>query len=179
MTFDEFAVWLESDEAAYWKNGQLVGCSDDEIEEICRAQDVERVPEDYRAFLALAGRESRGLGVGTDMFYPFLVETKAWMQDALRNNGGPFSLPPRAFVFASHQGYNYWFLEDAHSEVPVVVNWMEGDEPRRLFRTFGDWLTAEVALLGDERRRHDQYTARGVIPPPSEFRFEDYRTIGS
>ncbi len=29
--------------------------------------------------------------------------------------------------------------------MPIVVNWVEGGEPQRLFSSFGDWLEAEVA----------------------------------
>ena len=175
MTIDELAGWLASDEAG---EGHLVGCTDEEIREVCAAQVVRHLPEDYRAFLALAGRAAREFDLGIEMVYPSLLDAKNWMQETLRECGNPFSLPPRSFVFVAHGGYHHWFFEDAHDDVPLVSRWLEGErEPLRLFRTFTDWAAAWVAQIRSMREREREYTARGILPPPSGFRMEDHRTI--
>ena len=172
MTIDEFREWV----ATIASKGQVSGCTDEEVALLMLAQGVERLPDDYRAFLKVAGRRAGGFGKGIEMFYPLLLQTKEWMKEALEADGAPFSLPPSAFVFYSSQGYNFWYFEDAESDPPIVANWAERHRPRRLFRTFGEWLEAETDR--DEQIRHNiEASSRGEAVNWTAASYDSYRTI--
>ena len=173
MTIDEFLIWLDTRP----RTDSVVGLSELEIDTICHAQDVPFLPDDYTVFLRAAGRRAGTFGAGSEMFYPLLLETKAWMTANLRAHGTPFELPSNSFVFVSHGGYDYWYFVDATSDSPIVANWQE-DKPRpnRLFRTFSDWLLAEVNAARQLDRRHVEFKANEPLTP-IDFSYEQYRTV--
>jgi len=141
MNIRQFETWLRARSAP---GAGIVGCEEGEVRALMRAQGVRQLPGDYQGFLRLAGRRAADFRDATEMFYPLLLQTKDWIVESIKACADPFQLPQRAFVFASHQGYNYWYFDDAEAEPPGVVNWIEGRRPERRFTTFSDWLGSEV-----------------------------------
>jgi hypothetical protein len=120
-------------------------CSAFEVEELERNAGLP-LPAAYRAYLLIAGRQPPSAWVGTDCTVSHLPELRGWAEDLLREGGQP-SLPPDAFVFLMHQGYQFmYFLADGCSDDPPVFYYLEG-EPQvvRKFERFSDLVAACTA----------------------------------
>lgn len=99
----------------------FVGCTNDEIDSILAQQKVNVIPELYRWFLLLMGKQAGSLFGGSRNFYPELPDLKNEANDILEDCGWPFHLPENAFVFGTHQGYQFLFfvVENQFDDPPV------------------------------------------------------------
>ncbi len=80
MNIADFALWLRGSEGTA---GVIRGCTDEEILQVQTTQGVSGLPDDYHAFLRLAGRQAGELWTATEMFYPWLLKTKDWLLETL------------------------------------------------------------------------------------------------
>ena len=67
---------------------------------------------------------------------------REWADEMLAENGRPFELPPGAFVFLMHQGYQFmYFVCDGATDDPPVYYYLEGQPAvERKAERFSDWL---------------------------------------
>lgn len=105
---------LDSDIA---REDELAGCSEDELTEIRAINPGVVIPELYLAFMREMGRRTGYLLAGTDIRYPEYVE----YQDDVREFAGedPSFHPDEWFVFALHQGYQFYYFRDGDPRVYV------------------------------------------------------------
>ena len=152
--------------------------TDVEIGEVCAAQHVDALPPSYREFLEFCGRSARQFVLGSEFNYPYLLTQKQALEGALVDNRDPYEVPLRAFVFEGHQGYEFFFFEDATADPPIVTHWSDGSLPNgRYFHTFEQWLDAEVAchrLVLENRHREE---AGGDWHDSPTFSYEPFRTF--
>jgi hypothetical protein len=128
---------------ARYRAAELTGVPCTEAEVSALEQDVgTRLPAAYRAMLLLMGREPDPSFTGTDLSIRSLRELQPAARELLEENGRPFELPPGAFVFLSHQGYQFmYFVADGASDDPPVYHYLEGSRaPERRTERFSDWL---------------------------------------
>ncbi len=102
----------------------ITGCSQHEIEEF-ECATGKRIPRSYRAFLAAMGKGAGGLYRGTDAFYPRILHMNKGAKELLAEQETPLTLPHTSIVFAMHQGYIFWFLDDYNSDNPQVYSYYE------------------------------------------------------
>jgi hypothetical protein len=137
--------------------GKVEGCSEQEIEEIRLAQRVDRLPNIYRQFLAVMGREDGRLFLGTDVCYPEILEAKGAVAGLLHINGNPFPFPEDAVVFSVHQGYHITYFQTSNNEDdPAVYSYLEGDsEPDLAANHLSTFLSDEVEkrIAGIKQRK--------------------------
>jgi len=123
----------------------------------CSAAEVEgledhlrvTLPTAYKAYLRIAGRHAPAAWVGSDCTVDKLPDLQEWGPELLRESGQP-PLPPQAFVFAMHQGYQfYYFLADGCSDDPPVFYYLEG-EPAVVPRF--ERLSDLIAIVANDRR---------------------------
>ena len=118
-------------------------CSLDEIERFELVSGV-CLPAAYKAFLLVAGRCLPPDWTGSDGTIEQLPDLQEWARELLEENGQP-PLPPHAFVFAMHQGYQFdFFLADGISDDPPAMYYLEG-QPLAVLRF--DRLSDLVASL--------------------------------
>ena len=113
-------------------------CSSSEVEALEQRAGV-MLPAAYRAYLLIAGRQPPSAWVGTDCAVRHLPKLRDWAEELLREGRQP-PLPPDAFVFLMHQGYqSMHFLADGSSDDPPVFYYLER-EPRvtQKFERFSD-----------------------------------------
>lgn len=127
---------------ANWIDG--VPCTEEEVSALERDVGV-RLPAAYRAMLLVIGRESYSKLVGTDVTIGWLRRMQPYARELLEANGRPFELPAEAFVFLSHQGYQFaYFVADGANNDPAVYFYLEGrGAPEMLAERFSDWLVAQ------------------------------------
>jgi SMI1 / KNR4 family (SUKH-1) len=118
-----------------------VPCTEAEVSALQRDLGV-RLPAAYRAMLLLMGREPDPSFTGTDLSMRWLRDLQPAALELLEDNGRPFELPPRSFVFLSHQGYQFMYLvADGASDDPPLYYYREGTAaPERRAERFSDWL---------------------------------------
>jgi SMI1/KNR4 family protein SUKH-1 len=122
----------------------LVGCTALEV------QDVEirvggPLPAIYRAFLERMGRSVGDFMRGSDFLYPTLLTLRDQAEALLRGDS-KWRLHETAFVFMSHQGYQFLFFDRLAGDDPPVQYYLDGDAgPREVFSSFSKWLTQCVA----------------------------------
>lgn len=124
----------------------------------CKASEVNRLeqecglplPAAYRAYLLIAGHEPPAAWVGSDCAARHLPTLRNAAGQLLRESGQP-PLPPGAFVFLMHQGYQFFFfVADGHTDDPPVYHYLEREpEVVREFERFSD-LVAVVATDEDD-----------------------------
>jgi hypothetical protein len=118
-------------------------------------QEVEKqaggpLPAVYRAFLERMGRSTGDFMRGSDFLYPTLLTVRDQAEALLRDCGGKWRLPETAFVFMSHQGYQFLFFDRLAGDDPPVHYYLDGDaRPQEVFSSFSKWL---VQCVADESR---------------------------
>jgi hypothetical protein len=109
------------------REGELTGCSPEEVDELRLDQGVSRLPEEYTCFLRLAGRGAGALMRGTDAFYPGLLGIRQDVESLLEDSGAEVALSADSFVIAMHQGYQAYWIPSVSAGRPEVVIFQEGD----------------------------------------------------
>jgi hypothetical protein len=121
---------------------RLRGLTDVQVEEVRTAQGVERLPAAYERFLRTAGRSGHALLVGTDAFYPVLLDVPAWTRELLEENDVAGLLPPDAVTVALHQGYHASWLTTWREDDPPVVEYVEQEPfPAASWPSFSAFLS--------------------------------------
>lgn len=149
---EQYADRLES--AGLLVRGQRSGCTPDEIEQVRRAQGVYRLPERYRDFLAVLGREPR-LMRGSDWTYRDLLTLKADAEALVNENRDDPAFLNGALVVQMHQGYQFLYIPagSVEEEDPAVWTYSEGEgPPRRAFDSFTallDYAARELTVSRD------------------------------
>lgn len=170
---DEFADKLV--ESGVASPHQILGCTEAEIAAVLDKAQGFPLPEHFVAFLRRMGRGAGRLLVGTDAFYPASVETA----DAVREfaEGDPALRLSGRFFFANHQGYQWYFFDEASPG--KVFLYSEGvAEPQLLAETFLDFLQREAGsaatgfTAGQALQPMSSPTGFPMAPPvdPSELR---------
>ena len=103
------------------------GCTDAQIEEILRAQNVARLPELYIDFLRQMGR---GAGIYLNAhpgnYYPDLLTNRTGTLELMKEAQASVILPEDAFVFYCGD-YEFFFFQDwANSADPDYYEYQEG-----------------------------------------------------
>ena len=123
----------------------FVGCTEEEEIAGIDEQLGITLPTSYRDFLKVMGRDADGFLVGSDYRYPTILTFREWAEKELREFVPGYVLPPSAFVFFSHQGYNLlWFDCLAAADPPVVLFSEMEKEPRIVAESFSAWLLMAV-----------------------------------
>ena len=107
------------------------------------------MPAVYQYFLERCGKGAGRWMVGSDCFYPAVVQLNRWASELLTENGlGP--LPPGAFVFWMHQGYQFAYFEMDGSEDPVVHYFAESNlaSGMQLKTSLTEFFTTQAMLDG-------------------------------
>ncbi|HEX6681555.1 MAG TPA: SMI1/KNR4 family protein [Candidatus Limnocylindrales bacterium] len=132
----------EADESA------VAGLDRDAIQQVQAAWQVDYLPERYVAFLAGMGMRAGQLLVGTDAFFPRILEMREWAISFFDENDGWMRLPDGALVFAMHQGYLvYWFSDSAAPDPEVVLYMEQEKEPVHVWPSFTGFLNEEYETI--------------------------------
>ncbi len=144
----------------------LEGCSTNDIDVIESTFQV-LLPERYRHFLELMGRNPDDFMSGTDITYPELLGFRNQAIKLLHVNRANFDLPKNALVILFHGGYNFAFLYCNVSDDPPVYLYEEGDaEPHEVADSFSTWLLglADGNISIAERLREKSFDLRKLTP---------------
>jgi hypothetical protein len=100
----------------------IVGCTEAEIKEVMKRQNVSRLPQIYHSYLSAMGKYSGDINIGEDMDYGWLSSVKNHFRQYLETAN--LLLADDAFVFKGSQGVAYWyFLTANEDEDPPVYFW--------------------------------------------------------
>lgn len=122
------------------KREEYEGCTEAQVAEV-EASFGRPLPASYREFLLAAGQWAGDLFKGTDILFPRVVELNDGAVELLAEGDSDFSLPPDAFVFLMHQGYQFMFFRATEGDDPPVYHYHEGDDaPRRISDSFSNYM---------------------------------------
>jgi hypothetical protein len=110
------------------RESEFHGCADEEIDEIRLRQGVPSVPDDYICYLRRIGRSAGRFQIGTDAYYPDVLDLKEAAIELLKKSKSKVSLGVNSLVFQMHQGYEFAWFPDTDSRQPVV-NWYSEGRP--------------------------------------------------
>ena len=141
----------------------LLGCSDEEIGAVVRAQRVIALPALYRDFLAVMGKRPYPLMQGTDWAYQDLLELRQDAAELLQENDVDEAVLDDALVIAMHQGYVLYYIPHASTAPadPPVWTYVEGEEPRQSFGTFREFLVSLEVMRRREVATYRDLEASG------------------
>lgn len=151
---------------------EIIGCTEVEIETLMANQWVHFLPELYREFLSMMGKQAGLLHQGTDARYEYLLDIKEAALGLLQENNNPFELPADAFIFQMHQGYEFfYFLTADRNQNPSIYRYLETKDqiPFKKWESLSDYfhieiereITSWVGLI--EKRKQ-----KGLSPRPKD-----------
>lgn len=126
----------------------VAGLSEDELAAIEReCLGGARLPAAYRHFMKAMGRCAGPLLRGTDVFYPEVAERYQERWEWIREDSGGTLPPAGAFIFASHQGYQYYWMPVDADGNPPVYEYEEADGVVREWDSFTDFIAYEFSRI--------------------------------
>lgn len=124
------------------------GCSSDELASL-KARYGESLPDSYIQFMADAGNGIEEFLRGSDFVYSQIDDLREAADQLLRESGLK-PLEPDDFVFAMHQGYQFYFFHDG-----AVYYYQEGAEKiEKRHDSFEQFFDSVVSNL--EKRRQSR-----------------------
>jgi len=131
-------------QAGIARPSEIRGCTAEEIEEVRATQGLP-LPRVYEEFLREMGRGAGAFLRGTDVFYPRVLQVHEWALDLLAEDGAETVLPSGAFVFLSHQGYQFMFFPTGQSDDPAVYFYREqARAAQQRFDSFSSFLASSI-----------------------------------
>jgi SMI1/KNR4 family protein SUKH-1 len=122
----------------------LKGCTAEEIAQIENAFQL-RLPDVYKELLARMGKAAGQFMIGSDYLFPAPLRLRKEAEALVQQSGARSRLDPDHFVFLGHQGYEFLFFDARDTPDPAVFLLMEGEEPKKVFSHFSEWLLSSVA----------------------------------
>ncbi len=123
--------------------GPLAGCSEQDLLELQHGMGVQ-LPPAYLRFLRRCGADTGDFLRGSDLTLAFLPRLRSSAQALLTDDKGPL-LPDDAFVFFSHQGYQFLFFRLSDGPDPPVFYYLEASGVfRKVAPSFSAWLRQTV-----------------------------------
>ncbi|SHI37608.1 SMI1/KNR4 family protein [Flavobacterium terrae] len=109
---------------------KLEGLDDNQINNIESYYDV-TLPNDYKFFLKKMGKSGGGILRGEDCFYDRVFELREYANELLKDDNSSFEFKKEHFVFFSHQGYIFAFIDTTILNDSPIYYYFEGDlEPQ-------------------------------------------------
>ncbi|TDU86569.1 hypothetical protein EV138_0079 [Kribbella voronezhensis] len=102
------------------RESEFHGCTDEEIDEIRLRQGVPSFPYDYICYLRRIGRSAGRFQIGTDAYYPDVLDLKEATIELLKENKSKASLGVNSLVFQMHQGYEFAGFPDLCDRTHLV-----------------------------------------------------------
>jgi hypothetical protein len=128
---------------------KVSGCSPADIAELESTLGF-AVPEAYRRFMLVAGRNAGPVLAGTDCSFPRVLVLREWAEELLNECHSDYSLPTDYLVFSMHQGYEFLAMRLGAGDDPPVLQYVEGQaEPTEEWDSFSSYL----ADVQNESRR--------------------------
>lgn len=133
------------------------GCTAQEVAEVEATLRV-RLPNAYREFLGLCGKQAGEFLSGTGWTFPAILALKESAATLLSECGTQQKLSPSDFVFATHQGYQFLFFDCQSGQDPPVFRFVEGDQSaQQVFDSFSTWF---LQCAEDEIAAHAELDKR-------------------
>lgn len=107
------------------KGNKLSPCNAGDIENIEQKLKT-KLPEEYLEFLLTMGKGAGKFMLGSSVFIHELLTLKDGAQEVIDDNNLP-PLPPNAFVFWMHQGYQFAFFEVTEKNQLNIYFFSEGN----------------------------------------------------
>ena len=167
--FDSLTRKIEDIESGH----DIAGLAEQEIESVRTAHGAAAFPACYEEFLRRMGKSAGALWVGTDAFYPRLLEVRSWTVELLAENGVSQLMGEDAVAIATHQGYQgyqaYWLESSAGDDLPAMT-YAEGDrEPRKRWNSLvSSYATSSLRSLpfGNAGRAREISRRPGALSMP-------------
>lgn len=132
------------------REDEILGCTEPEMAEIRNINPSITVPDIYFEFMRQMGRKRGYLLPGTDIQYPECVEYQDEVHEFADED--PTFHPDEWFVFAVHQGYQYYYFRDGD---PRVYIHSEGENnPFFEYASFEELIDSELTAVA---QRIDTY----------------------
>ena len=124
-------------------SGLARGCDERAVHEFQEQAGLD-LPLAYLEFLMAVGCHAGEFLCGSDFLFPVLGRLQTGAARLLTEDGGP-PLPPSAFVFCGHQGYQFLFFDLAGGPDPEVRHYLEGTRAFvSVAPSFSSWLYGAV-----------------------------------
>ena len=139
--FEEFTDFLKKHDIEHPK-----GCSLKEISEF-ETDLGHELPEAYKEYLLLMGKDYDGVMVGTNCFLTDVEDNNECLPELLEENElREFKLPEKFLTFFCHQGYMVaWFSLQDQSDDPLCYYFFEGTtEVPQEFGTFSEFMSKDI-----------------------------------
>jgi len=119
----------------------LAGCSELEIAQV-QSSISGPMPRAYLEFLDVMGNGAGWLFQGSDIYFPDVLNCKNTAKEVIQTSDSGYKLAPTAFVFYSHQGYQFIFFDTKDGDDPPVYRFQQSSyQPELVDAQFSNWLS--------------------------------------
>lgn len=130
------------------KKNRLKGCSVSEVNRLESYFNIS-LPLVYKDFLYAMGKDAGKFMLGSSAFYSVLFKLRQDCEEMLLDNG--LTLPDNAFVFWTHQGYQFAFFKVDEGDNPPIYFYYEGrSDIEEKEASLTDFLAAQLLMSGFE-----------------------------
>ncbi|MGV7108067.1 SMI1/KNR4 family protein [Flavobacterium sp. U410] len=135
---------------------KIEGINEEEINAIEKYYNV-YLPSDYKFFLNKMGKTGGGFLRGEDCFYDRIFELREYANELLSDDNSEFKLRKEHFVFYSHQGYIFAFLDTLLKENSPIYYYFEGDlEPKIKYDSLASFLEDNLNRVVGQKSTYDE-----------------------
>jgi hypothetical protein len=118
------------------------------------------LPLAFKEVLLLMGHEAGGFLRGSEFLYDDLAQLTNIAAEMLQDARFPERLPPDAFVFFMHQGYQFNFFRVCEGDDPPVYRFYEGKDMTTFPRIYPAFTFFMITELADHASAQPQSRAR-------------------
>ncbi|GAA1293843.1 hypothetical protein Psi02_42490 [Planotetraspora silvatica] len=135
------------------RDNAVAGLTHAELLELERGLGGMRLPLAYRDFMKRMGRDAGPLLAGTDAFYPQIIDYQAEAWELVSDEKIGHLVPAESIIFATHQGYQiYWMSSEAGDDPPVFMYQENDQKISRRWESFSEFVYGEFERFHSGRQ---------------------------
>jgi hypothetical protein len=130
------------------REGDFIGCTEEEINLLKQAQEVETLPQSYEIFLRSFGKSMGVFSAELELIFANLMGYKTYLKETVEENWTDLELRDNIFVFSDHLGYVFCFFDISDTPEQKVQSIIIGDKNERIMQEyFIDWFEEAVKAV--------------------------------
>lgn len=138
-------------------NGSILGCSNEQIEQLRFLANSKRLPLAYEEFMRIMGNGAVGFMIGESVYMNEVLTLKKSAVELLIENDSKNSLTDNDFVFWMCQGCMFCFFKLGEGENPPIYYYNEAREDcfYKIANTFTEFLINKLKKNTETYRSKD------------------------
>jgi len=131
------------------------GCTNEEIQQVMKVQNVKRLPSTFVEYLQIMGHGGIAeILLGDSADFNSMLYLKESLIDQVESYSPNFTLPNNVFVFFGHQDveFRYFLTDNSDDDPPVFMHIIDDDDAKVVAQSFTEYLETMLNLFRKLKR---------------------------